>query len=178
MKIFEKHPESKGGARKACSEEHFQGEPCNVSAPEMFLGYLDQCLGHEAIGSFDNVVVLLFLSKTLNVRMNLTFNPSVFVYFSVFFSIFSSEIFVFSQQSSMSGEVDKQRSEKRSVMGSPTFSPKTAGGFVELQRDRDATAEQWHQVMVVEGCRSALSNWHQVGVLGFWGFVAWPFSVC
>lgn len=78
----------------------------------------------------------------------------------------------------MSREVDKQRSEKRSVMGSPTFPPKTARGFVELQRDRDATAEQWHQVMVVEGCRSALCNWHQVGVLGFWGFVAWPFSAC
>jgi len=38
-------------------------------------------------------------------------------------------------------------------------------GFVELQRDRDATAEQWHQVMVVEGCRSALSNWHQATLL-------------
>ena len=37
--------------------------------------------------------------------------------------------------------------------------------FVELQRDRDATAEQWHQVMVVEGCRSALSNWHQATLL-------------
>ena len=72
----------------------------------------------------------------------------------------------------MSREVDKQRSEKNApslegpeVLGSPRFSRnRRNGGFVELQRDRDATAEQWHEVMVVEGCRSALSSWHQVGV--------------
>ena len=64
--------------------------------------------------------------------------------------IFPSEIFVFSsQQSSMTREVDKQRGEKPSVIGSPTFFPETVpGGFVELQRLRHVTAEQWHQQVI------------------------------